>query len=149
MRFAASCAVVVAVSLLPFGCGWKTATVRYRLSGQVLDAETKKPVEGAFIDVADDREKLDFTITTDTVTGKDGSFDTIYDYQYAKWIWLGFPVFWLPHAPDYLYLEAYKPGYRRRIVDLESRDFAPCGETCPPNRIAPLMMHADTLQRKK
>lgn len=112
-----SAAVGISVFLLS-GCGWKMAQTPLRLQGQVLESGTNDPVEGAYIDIADDRDKLDFAIKTDVVTDKDGMFDTTYNYAYEKWLWLGLPVFWFRNTPEFLYIEAFRNGYRRRIVDI-------------------------------
>lgn len=136
------CSLTLALSAAVLGgCGWKMAETRFRLQGQVLEARTKDPVEGVFIDVSDDRDELDFTIKTDTVTDEKGRFDKIYSYFYEKWMWIGIPVFWLPTAPEVIYVEAYKPGYRRRIAEVDCRAFSPCTETCPPNRIETILLH--------
>lgn len=133
--------IVLFLSLLTLGgCGWKMAENRLRLKGQVLESGTNKPVEGVFIDVADARDKLDFTINTDTVTNGEGKYDVTYSYQYEKWMWVGLPVFWLPSAPETLYIEAFKSGYRRRFSEVDCRGFALCNEKCPPNPIDPILI---------
>jgi hypothetical protein len=112
--------MAIAVSaLLLSGCGWKMAQTPLRLQGQILESGTNEPVEGAYIDIADERDKLDFAIKTDITTDKNGMFDGTYNYTYEKWIWLGFPVFWLRNTPERLYIEAFRNGYRRRITEIE------------------------------
>jgi hypothetical protein len=119
MRTARHYAGIAISALLLTGCGWKMVEMPLRLQGQVLESGTNDPVEGAYIDIADDKDKLDFAITTDTTTDKNGMFDTTYNYTYEKWMWLGIPVFWLRTTPERIYVEAFRNGYRRRIVEVE------------------------------
>lgn len=149
MRFALKLTTLTLLAAVLGGCGWKMIDIQYRIQGKVLDAETQEPVDGVYIDIADRRDKLDFTITTGTVTGEDGGFDTRYNHQYEKWIWLGLPVFWLPREPEFLFLETYKHGYRNQIEEIESRGFVPCAENCPPNTVAPVLIRIDTTRKKK
>jgi hypothetical protein len=140
--------VAVGISaLLLSGCGWKMVQTPLRIQGQVLESGTINPVEGAYIDISDDKDKLDFAIKTDVVTDKDGMFDTIYKYTYEKWIWLGIPVFWFRNTPELLYVEAFKKGYRRRIVEFA---YPPdmIGDTEVPFRIDPIRIQKTTPSKK-
>ena len=86
------------------GCGWKMVDAPIRVRGQVIDADTKAPVEGAYIDIADDREKLDIRLHTAVRTDSNGAFDTTFVYAYERWAWLGIPVWWLSTAPERIYV---------------------------------------------
>jgi hypothetical protein len=140
--------VVIGISaLILSGCGWKMVQTPLRLQGQVLESGTNDPVEGAYIDISDERDKLDFAIKTDIVTDKEGMFDVIYNYTYEKWLWLGIPVFWYRNTPEFLYVEAFRKGYRRRIVDFayppdKARD------TKAPLRLDPIRIQKTTPPKK-
>lgn len=117
-----TCALsLAAATLFIQGCGWKMVKNPIRVQGQVVEVGTGEPVEGAYIDIADEREKLDFRITTECATDSDGKFEGVYDYIYDRWMWLGLPVFWLPSTPERLYLEVVKNGYRPRVTEIEYR----------------------------
>lgn len=123
----------LAAAALP-GCGWKTVERAVRVRGQVLEAETGRPVEGAIIDIADDRDRLDFRIGTGILTDGEGRFDTVFRYGYDKWMWLGIPVTWFPDRPEKLYLEVQKTGYRPRVAEIEFG--APGDRSAPPESLS-------------
>jgi len=101
------------------GCGWKMAEMPIRVKGQVLEADTGKPVEGATIDIADEREKLEHVLSTDVHTDNRGKFDADYLHSYEKWMWLGIPVFWFKNTPEWLYVETSKQGYLPRVKQID------------------------------
>ncbi len=141
VRFIKLFTISVLATFMLTGCGWKFTETPLRLQGRVIDAESGKPVEGAFIDVADEKDKLDFAFTTEVVTDESGNFDTIYKYSAEDWIWLGLPVFWLPDTPKKLHIEAFKKGYRRSIVEVDSRPFKKTdAKGSPPNRIPTIQL---------
>jgi len=143
MRIAQRYVAIGVSALLLSGCGWKMAQTPLRLQGQVLESGTNEPVEGAYIDIADEKDKLDFAIKTDITTGKNGMFDGTYNYTYEKWIWLGIPVFWLRNTPERLYIEAFRNGYRRHITEI---DYQP--DQTGKNKIpAPLQLDPIHIQR--
>jgi len=117
-KFQMACAFA---ALLLQGCGWKMVEMPIRVEGAVLEADTRKPVEGATIDIADDRENLDLALTTNILTDQEGKFDTLYRYSYEKWIWLGLPVYWFPKTPERLYVETSKNGFQTRIKQIDYR----------------------------
>jgi hypothetical protein len=114
-----------------------------RVTGQVLDNKSSEPIEGAYIDIADRKDKLDFTLVTPIITDKEGKFDTRYVYEYEKWYWIGLPVFWLPQIPETIYIEAYKEGYRSKIMPVASRNFSLCDAACPANAVPPVFLRKD------
>jgi hypothetical protein len=60
---------------------------------------------------------------------------------------LGIPVFWFRNTPEYLYVEAFRKGYRRRIVEFEyPTDSA--GDTKIPFRLDPIRIQK-TIRAKK
>ena len=134
--------VMLLASILP-GCGWKMAVTPIRLEGQVLDADTGVPIERAYVDISDKRDELEFAIATATLTDTDGKFDTVYQYNFEKWMWLFLPVYWIPDMPEMIFIEAYKKGYRRRITGVDSRNFKKSvDDESPPNIIEPILLHA-------
>ncbi len=140
--------IVIGISaLILSGCGWKMAQTPLKLQGQVLESGTNDPVEGAYIDIADEKDKLDFAIKTDVVTDKEGMFDTTYNYNYEKWLWLGLPVFWFRNTPELLYIEAFRNGYRRRIIEVEYPP-AKAGDTKAPLRLDPIRIQKTVPSKK-
>jgi hypothetical protein len=131
-----------AVAVLLFsGCGWKIAETPLSITGQVIEADSGDPLEEAYIDIADDKEKLDFAITTDLLTDEEGRFDTVYRYPYEKWMWLGLPVYWFPTTPERLYVEAAKKGYRSRVVEVDCGALKPtAGKAPPPIQLDPIRL---------
>lgn len=139
--------IVICISaFLLSGCGWKMAQTPLRLQGQVIESGTNDPVEGAYIDISDDKDKLDFAIKTDVVTDKEGMFDTTYKYTYEKWLWLGIPVFWFRNTPEFLYVEAFRNGYRRRIVEVEYQPKS--GDATAPLRLDPIRIQKTAPAKK-
>lgn len=140
-RFCAAAAVACAAGLFT-GCGWKTVNAPIRVRGQVIDADTKAPVGGACIDVADDREKLDIRLNTRVLTDSNGAFDTTYLYAYERWMWLGVPVWWLPSTPERIFVEVTGQGYRPRVTNIEYRAALTGKEKEPPPvRFDPIALH--------
>ena len=137
------CVAMGISAFLLSGCGWKMVNNPLRLQGQVLESGTNEPVEGAYIDIADEKDKLDFAIKTDIATDKDGLFDATYNYTYEKWLWMGIPVFWFRNTPEMLYIEAFRNGYRRRIVEIEY----PTDQTGKNKTPAPLQLDPIRLQK--
>lgn len=120
-----------------------------RVRGQVIDSGTKEPVEGACVDIADDREKLDIRLDTGIRTGEDGAFDTIFAYTYERWMWFGIPVWWLPTAPERIYVEVSGSGYRPRITNIEYRAALTGKEKEPPPvRFDPIALHRSAPSKK-
>lgn len=149
MRIVRRCAAMAISALLLSGCGWKMAQTPLRLQGQVLESGTNEPVEGAYIDIADEKDKLDFAIKTDITTDKNGMFDGTYNYTYEKWMWLGIPVFWLRDTPERLYIEAFRNGYRRRIIETEYQaDQTGKNKIPPPLRLDPIRLQKTTPAKK-
>ncbi|MCX6357021.1 MAG: hypothetical protein NT045_03950 [Candidatus Aureabacteria bacterium] len=124
------------------GCGWKTFYTPIRLTGKVVEADTKTPVQEAYIDVANDREQLDLVFTTPCRTDDRGQFDTIYRYAYDRWFWLSLPVPWYKNTPERLYIEASKTGYRNRVTDIECPPLKGGKEDVPPViAVEPINLH--------
>lgn len=144
MRTIAFYAVITVSACLTSGCGWKMIERPIRVEGQVLEAGTDAPVEGAYIDIADDREKLDFAITSDTLTDSEGKFDATFRYLHEKWMWVGIPVFWFPDMPERLYVEATKSGYRGRIAEIDCRASGTAGKDAAPSfRLEPIRIRKE------
>ncbi|MCX6355966.1 MAG: hypothetical protein NTZ78_13850 [Candidatus Aureabacteria bacterium] len=131
-------------ALLLQGCGWKMVEMPIRVEGQVLEADTRKPVEGAIIDISDDRENLDLALTTNILTDQEGKFDTLYRYSYEKWIWFGLPVYWFPKTPERLYVETSKNGFQTRIKQIDYRAL----ETKQGKTAVPVDVDTVLLQKK-
>jgi|ADurb_Oil_03_Slu_FD_contig_21_192984_length_673_multi_5_in_0_out_0_2 hypothetical protein len=131
------------------GCGWKMVDAPIRVRGQVIDADTKAPVEGAYIDIADDREKLDIRLHTAVRTDSNGAFDTTFVYAYERWAWLGIPVWWLSTAPERIYVEVTGNGYRPRVTNIDYRAALTGGEKEPPPvTFDPIAIHRSSPPRK-
>ncbi len=148
MRIVRQCAAMAFSALMLSGCGWKMVQNPLRLQGQVLESGTNEPVEGAYIDIADEKDKLDFAIKTDITTDKNGLFDATYNYTYEKWLWLGIPVFWFRNTPEILYVEAFRNGYRRRIAEIEyPADRVGKDKVGAPLQLEPIRLVVDTPRR--
>lgn len=148
-RITAVAAAACIAWLLP-GCGWKMIEAPIRVHGQVIDAGTKEPVEGACIDIADDREKLDIRLNTGVLTDKNGLFDTTFMYDYERWMWFGIPVWWLPTAPERIYVEVSGNGYRPRITNIEYRTALTGREMEPPPvKFDPITIHRSTPSKNR
>jgi len=138
------CSVAAVISVVPLsGCGWKMMESPLRVTGQVGAAESGEPIKEAYIDISDDKEKLDFAIVTQVLTDAEGRFDTLYRHSYEKWMWLGLPVYWYPTMPERLYIEAAKEGYRSRVVDVDCSSLATGGGKEPPSiRLDPIRLRS-------
>ncbi|HOE27674.1 MAG TPA: hypothetical protein PK696_08300 [bacterium] len=132
MRIVTAVAAAACAAALTAGCGWRMAESPIRVSGRVIDAGSKEPVPGACIDIADEREKLEFALNTGVLTNKSGFFDTVYRHTYDRWTWLGVPVWWLPTVPERIYVEVLGEGYRPRITSVEYRATLTGTEKEPP-----------------
>lgn len=130
--------------LLGSGCGYREAQKNYRLRGWVLERDSKEPVDGAYIDVADKREYLDYFRHTKTLTDKDGGYDYTFTYNYEKGLLLFIPWFWVPSSPERIYIEAVKNDYERAIMELPASRLQ-CLEENPTsiNKIAPIEMERE------
>lgn len=150
MRHCTAVPAVACLAVLLAGCGWKLVESPIRVSGQVIDAGTKEPVPGACIDIAEDREKLDCKLNTGVLTDQNGLFDTTFRYFHDRWVWLGVPVWWLPTAPERIYVEVLGDGYRPRITSVEYRSTLTEQEKeLPPVAFEPIAIHRTVVSKKR
>lgn len=133
MRLITMVPACISAALCLQGCGWKMMENPIKVQGQVLEAETNKPVEGAFIDIADEKEKLQHVLSTDVLTDREGNFEATYRHIYDRWMWLGFPVYWHTKTPERIYVEASKSGYRARTKQIDYRIMGQEKDKAPPS----------------
>ena len=112
------CAVLAASS-----CGWVDRQTKMRVRGTVLESQSGEPIPGAYVDISDNQEMLKLTLHPKTVSGEDGTFDSIYvhDYDRTRIFWF-IPAGGDPELPERLLIEFTKNGYAPSVLNVDPRE---------------------------